>query len=66
MLTKTEEKTLIDYVNESLNKGKPSRFMIEIHPMSMSTDVKISSIPEDVYVQTFGTSSVIDWANYDF
>jgi hypothetical protein len=35
--------------------------MIEIHPMSMATNVKISSISEDVYVQTFGKTSVIDW-----
>lgn len=65
-LTQIEEKKLIDYVNQALQEDKPTRFMIEIQPESMSTDVKISIISEDVYLQTFGKESVIDWDNYDF
>ena len=65
-LTPIEEKKLIDFVNESLMEDKPARFMIEIVPQSMSTNVKISVIPEDIHLQTFGKESIIDWDNYDF
>jgi hypothetical protein len=65
-LTPTEERTLIDYVNQSIKSGKETRLLIEIESRSISTDVKISSIPEDVYLQTFGKQSIIDWDNYNF
>jgi len=43
-----------------------SQFLIEIIHDGISCDVKISQIPEDVYVKTFGKQSIIDWDNYDF
>lgn len=65
-----EKKELAAFIEKrtvDLNEHQPKRFLIEVIPGQMSTNVKISNIVDtNLHIQVTDTTSLIDWENYDF
>lgn len=68
LLSEKDRQNLADYIQKQydFNGGKEMRFVIEVVPGSVATDVKISTIEDDNLYRTTNVTSVIDWDNYDF
>ena len=67
LLDEYEKNELAKFIEKHAKEGKPTRYLVEVIPQSMSTDVKISNISdENLHIQTTDVTSLIDWENYDF
>ena len=67
ILDEYEKKELAAFIEKYSVNDKPTRFLIEVIPQQLSTNVKISNITdENLHIATTDATSLIDWENYDF